>query len=78
MASIRFKRGTRAQLDAAATAGQLQQAEPYYVTDENTLAVGSGTDAAVNVLTASGALRVEVVSALPGTPDSNTIYLVTG
>jgi hypothetical protein len=53
MALIRFKRGTRAQLEAAATAAQLQQAEPYYVTDENTLAVGSGTSKAISLATGS-------------------------
>jgi len=38
---IRIKRGTRAQLDAAATAGQLVQGEPYYITDEDRIALGT-------------------------------------
>lgn len=41
MPGLRIKRGTRAQLDAAATAGQLAAGEPYLITDENRLAVGT-------------------------------------
>jgi len=40
MAVIRFKRGTLAQLDAAATAEQLVAGEPYFVTDAPIVAVG--------------------------------------
>lgn len=40
MATILCKRGTRAQIDAAAAAGELLAGEPYYVTDEYRLAVG--------------------------------------
>ena len=40
MSSIRVKRGTRAQLDAAAAAGRLKEGEPYLITDEKRLAVG--------------------------------------
>lgn len=42
MAAIRFKRGTRAQLDAAASAGQLALGEPYVITDEDGMAFGLG------------------------------------
>ena len=44
MALIRFKRGTRAQLDAAATANELSAGEPYLVTDEERVAVGTATN----------------------------------
>ena len=37
---IQIKRGTRAQLDAAATAAVLKAGEPYLITDENRLAIG--------------------------------------
>lgn len=37
---IRIKRGTRAQLDSAATAGDLIAGEPYLITDEPRIAVG--------------------------------------
>lgn len=40
MPSIYIKRGTRAQLDAAAAAGQLAAGELYLITDEARLAVG--------------------------------------
>lgn len=42
MTSICIKRGTRAQLDSAATGGQLKQGEQYLITDENRLAIGLG------------------------------------
>lgn len=41
MATLRVKRGTRAQLDTAATSGWLETGEPYLITDENRLAVGT-------------------------------------
>ncbi|GAB7079888.1 tail fiber protein [Megalodesulfovibrio paquesii] len=44
MAGLRVKRGTRAQLEAAAAAAQLHAGEPYLVTDEGRLAVGLGAD----------------------------------
>lgn len=42
MAGLRFKRGTRAQLDAAAGSGLLHAGEPYLVTDEGVMALGLG------------------------------------
>ena len=44
MALIRFKRGTRAQIDAAAGANGLHAGEPYLFTDEGAVAVGTGVD----------------------------------
>lgn len=43
MARIFVKRGTRSDLDAAAIGGGLAEGEPYYVTDEQRIAVGTGT-----------------------------------
>jgi hypothetical protein len=40
MAIIQFKRGTRAQIDSAASASQLRVAEPYLLTDEGRMALG--------------------------------------
>jgi len=37
---IRFKRGTKANLDSLATNSQLLAGEPYFITDENRIAVG--------------------------------------
>ncbi|HRQ57666.1 MAG TPA: hypothetical protein PLN31_09615 [Azoarcus taiwanensis] len=47
MASIRFKRGTRAQLEAAATANGLAVGEPYLITDEERFALGVAANAYV-------------------------------
>ncbi len=38
--TIKIKRGTRAQLNAAASANGLATGEPYLITDENRLAIG--------------------------------------
>lgn len=45
MPSLKIKRGTRAQLNAAATAGNLKDGEPYLITDEARIAVGTATNA---------------------------------
>lgn len=45
MASVRIKRGTRAQINAAATAGQLAEGEVYLITDEQRLSVGTSASA---------------------------------
>lgn len=51
MALIRLKRGTRAQLQSAANGGELHEGEPYYVTDEERVAVGTGTSGYVESVT---------------------------
>jgi hypothetical protein len=43
MPSIKIKRGTKAQLDSAASAGNLKQGELYLITDEDRIAVGLST-----------------------------------
>ncbi|MEC5080756.1 hypothetical protein [Xanthomonas oryzae] len=40
-ANIYVKRGTRAQFDAAATAGELAASEPYFISDEGRFAMGT-------------------------------------
>lgn len=45
LTSLRIKRGTRAQLNAAASGGQLAAGELYLITDENLLAVGISASA---------------------------------
>lgn len=40
-ANIYVKRGTRAQFDAAATAGELAASEPYFIIDEGRFAMGT-------------------------------------
>lgn len=39
--TIQIKRGTRSQIEAAKVAGQLKDGEPYLITDENRVAVGT-------------------------------------
>ena len=87
--TIQIKRGTRAQLDAAASGAALKVGEPYLITDENRLAFGLTTstyaEAAlqdeVPVLstdnTVSG-LKIAVVADLPASPNASTLYIVTG
>jgi hypothetical protein len=41
--TIQIKRGTRAQIEAAKAAGQLRDGEPYLITDENRIAVGTSS-----------------------------------
>ena len=43
MPSLKVKRGSRSQIDAAASSGSLNAGEPYLVTDEGRLAVGLST-----------------------------------
>ena len=43
MSSLKIKRGSYAQLVAAATADQLKEGEPYLITDQGRIAVGTST-----------------------------------
>lgn len=45
MPSLTHKRGSRAQIDAAASAGQLRTGEVYLITDEARLTVGTAANA---------------------------------
>lgn len=45
MPGLRIKRGTKSQIDAAASSGLLNAGEPYLVTDQNRLAIGTSTSA---------------------------------
>ena len=45
MPSLSHKRGTRAQIDAAASANALRTGEVYLITDEARLTVGTSTNA---------------------------------
>lgn len=59
MALIRIKRGTRSQLDAAKAANQLAAGEPYLVTDEAALAIGTAAGTYADI---SGGAGVAVPS----------------
>lgn len=41
---LKIKRGTRAQLNAAVTGNSLNLGEPYLITDENRIAIGTGSN----------------------------------
>lgn len=43
MSSLKIKRGSYAQLAAAATADQLKEGEPYLISDQGRIAVGTST-----------------------------------
>ena len=43
MSSLKIKRGSYAQLAAAAAADQLKEGEPYLITDQGRIAVGTST-----------------------------------
>lgn len=77
MAKILFKRGTRAQVDAAKGANSLAAGEPYLVTDDATVAVGTAAGTYLDLPAITGAKRIAVVATLPGTPDPDTLYFTT-
>jgi hypothetical protein len=50
VAIIQFKRGTRAQIDSAASSNQLRVAEPYLLTDENRMALGLSVSSYADIM----------------------------
>lgn len=68
---LKIKRGTRAQLNAAVTSNSLNLGEPYLITDEGRLAIGTGSNTYADFLksTESSALDGDLASiaALTGT-----------
>jgi hypothetical protein len=50
VAIIQFKRGTRAQIDSAASSNQLRVAEPYLLTDENRMALGLSVNSYTDIM----------------------------
>ncbi|MBP6807023.1 MAG: hypothetical protein KAX51_08600 [Chromatiaceae bacterium] len=70
------KRGTRAQLNAAATANGLHAGEPYLITDEGRLAVGLavGSYAELVGTTAAQALSGKTLTGLKETKTASSGY----
>ena len=70
--SFKVKRGTRAQIDAAAAVGGLIAGEPYLITDEGRLAVGLSTttysSSAKDVEAIAGEGLVAVDTTAPASP----------
>lgn len=56
MTQIRIKRGTRAQLDAAASAGELVAGEPYLITDGPAAAVGTSSTTYLDLVSSTPAI----------------------
>lgn len=77
MAVIRAKRGTRAQLNAAAASGLLLSGEPYLITDEGIIAIGTGASSYTECVKPGGALGTPASGALANCtfPTRNTLSL---
>lgn len=83
MPSIKIKRGTRAQLSAAAAANGLKQGELYHVTDENRVDVGTGTGATsalatkseVDAKQAALGFKITVSPTEPSSPATGDIWI---
>jgi hypothetical protein len=54
MATIKVKRGSRSQINTAASASGLNQGELYLITDEDVLAVGTAVGSYTDVNSSSG------------------------
>jgi hypothetical protein len=75
MPSIQVKRGTRSQLDSAASANQLKVAELYWITDEDRVAIGKSVSAYVDIGKASDFLTISTTA--PSSPSSNDKWFDT-
>ena len=79
--TMRQKRGTRAQIDAAAAADGLVQGEVYLITDEGNLAMATGTGTYETYVKAAGFTAMvrltESAYAALSPPDAGTVYIVT-
>ena len=78
MQTIKFKRATRAQIDAAATAGNLNLGEPYAITDEGRMAIGESPTTYTAFLKAGevGAASGAVATPSNTTPANNAVDVV--
>ena len=71
--TIRAKRGTRAQLNAAASANNIVEGELYLITDEQRMAVGiSPTSYQTFVI---GSTRVYVGAGTPENPTDGDVWI---
>lgn len=92
MPSLKVKRGTKSQIDAAASSGSLNAGEPYLITDEGRIAIGtSATAYSQSVMTSDIGTTVQAYDAdlttwagktapsgtVVGTTDSQTLSAKT-
>lgn len=83
MPSVKIKRGTRAQLSAAATANGLKQGELYHVTDENRIDLGTAVGASVALATKTEVdtkqealgFKITVSTTEPSSPATGDIWI---
>lgn len=68
---LRIKRGTRSQLTTAAAASGLASGEPYLITDEGRIAVGTGA-------TTFAVAEKQADSAIPLVIDGGGVVITTG
>jgi hypothetical protein len=66
--TIQIKRGTRAQIEAAKAAGLLKDGEPYLITDEDRLAVGTNPNGYSSFLKEEELVDEKVAVAPGGSP----------
>ena len=67
---LKIKRGSRAQLEGAVTSNSLNLGEPYLITDEGRIAIGTGSNTYVDFAKASEAVLdadLTAIAALTGT-----------
>jgi hypothetical protein len=76
--TLKFKSGTRAQLNTAASSNGLLSGEPYFITDENRIAIGASTSTYVDFATLSeiqaGSSSTYISATTPPSPSSNDLW----
>ena len=76
------KRGTRAQIDAAAAADELQAGEFYLITGEDNVAMATGTGTYETYVKAKGFKAIEVLTQAEynalSPPAAGTVYVISG
>lgn len=82
MANVfRAKRGTRAQIEAAAAASALLAGEPYLITDEQRLAVGLDPNTAAALVASADVAAIRYLTQAEydalSPPDDKTLYVIS-
>lgn len=75
MPKVLVKRGTKAQIDAAAGLGQLAAGEPYLMTDQGRIAFGTGVNSYETYAKQSETIAVFEASASEPIPAGSLVYL---
>lgn len=81
MIPLKVKRGTRQRLDQAALQGQLNRGEPYLITNEGRLAVGTGSTSYEAMAKQEEVLNVSNIGGIPVSienPQVNDVLYFTG